>query len=177
MKGIKYILFDWGGTIGISGCRQHFVSRGKGMLPGAEEALRLLHRQKVGLGILSNTEFTDRQMAQGLKKSGLWRLFPVQVYSSDPGVCRKPCRPIFQGAWDLIKKRHPKLRRDQTLYVGNNYFHDVVPAWNFGFKTALVSNGENDFIYRLAGIAGVQDMLIQSLAELLSSSVTSTSPV
>lgn len=168
MQGIKYILLDWGGTIGISGCRRHFVSTGKGVQQGALDALK---RFKLPLGILSNTEVTDKQMAQGLRKAGVSRMFPVQIYSSDRMAngrvsCSKPCRPIFERAWQAVKKHARGIRKDQVLYVGNNYFHDIVPAWRFGFKTALVSNGDDDFIFRLANIAGVQDISIQHVAEL-----------
>lgn len=165
MKGIKYVLLDWGGTIGKTGCRRHFVKTGKGLLPNSFRALKQL-RRKYDLGILSNTDVSDKHMAAGLKRSKLTGVFSVQVYSSDKGMCSKPCQPIFQRAWAAIKKRHPGIQKGQVMYVGNNYFHDVVPAWRFGFKTTLVSNGDDDIIYRLARLAGVQDKAVENICDL-----------
>ena len=162
---IKHILLDWGGTIGRAGARRYFVATGRGLLPEAKRALRQLH-MRADLGIVSNTSVSRRAMAQGLRKAQLSRLFPVQVYSSDAGLCSKPCRPILERAWRRLKRRDPSLRKSQVLFVGNDYFQDILPAWEFGFQTALVRNGPVDLVYYLALLGGVQDLAVGSIAEL-----------
>lgn len=164
---IKFILFDWSGTLGEPGMRKQFVSNGKkGWLPFVPETLWTLSKHGVKLGILSNTQTSAKDMARGFRKAGMTRLFPVQVYSSDENMCSKPCQPILEEAWRQIHRKYPSIKKHQVMYVGNNYFTDVWPAARYGFKTGLVSNGDGDVIFQLAQLMGMQDVALLSVAEL-----------
>ena len=167
-----FILFDWSGTLGFPGRRDSFVKNGTAMLPGAKKALLALSKRDdvAGLGLLSNTKTTSAEMKRGLKKSGLDRIFKVQVYSSDENLkCGKPCTDIFQRGWEQIRHvaKDTIHRRSQVLYVGNNYMSDVVGAHRYGFRTALVSNGPDDVVWRFAKLAGLQDLTLKNVAELI----------
>jgi HAD superfamily hydrolase (TIGR01549 family) len=145
---IKFILFDWGGTLGKSGTRQNFLSsstpmiqRCKSLQKNTVKTLKYLAKNpRVKLGILSNTKHDGKKMLQALDETGLRKYFDkVYVYSSDKGMCRKPCLKIFRHAFKKIRKVVPQIKPHQVLYVGNDYFKDVLGPKRVGFKTALLT--------------------------------------
>ena len=175
---IKFILFDWGGTLGDSGTRHTFLfdavmhNRCATLKRDLIKLLKYLRARNYKLGILSNTKYTAQQMHNALVETGLIKYFDdVFVYSSDPGMCGKPCDKIFKKALLLIAKNNPNIHIDprtfktsEVLYVGNNYMKDVGGASKF-MKTAFVSNGSlvGDW---LGTLFGRHDIMVRELREL-----------
>lgn len=174
-KEVRYVLLDWSGTIGIPTTRNHFTRTGshRDLYPGVVDMLRKLKREGYGIGILSNTSTSKEDMVRGLKKAKLTHLFDVGVYSSEElrwGCGQKPCSDIFEEGWRRVRRRHPSIhRKSEVLYVGDQYLMDVCGAKNFGFHAALVADDSDDaggWRYRLAEMAGIQDVLVGKITDL-----------
>lgn len=170
---IDYVLFDWGGTLGLSGTRRDFLQEPsrmkklKYLQPGVLKTLNKLHAKGIPMGILSNTVIKPAVMRRGVREAGLDKFFTVQVYSSNEILeCKKPCDDIFHHTFRLIKRRHPEVRINKVLYVGDSLISDVYGAWNAGMKTAYIVNDD----YILAGVGylvGLHDVLIYQMDDLL----------
>ena len=149
-NNIRFVLFDWGGTLGRSGQRQIFLDSTKPMhircstLQNTTVAtLRCIQYMKIPMGILSNTAVLKQDMDRALKETGLDKYFNLGLYSSDPGLCSKPCSGIFQKAIFIIQQMIPGIQPQEILYVGDNYVSDVFGAKSLGMKTAYIVNGNH----------------------------------
>lgn len=169
---IKFVLFDWGGTLGKSGQRGVFVkskrSRSlKALQSDTVQTLNELRKKGVRMGILSNTQYLRSDMHKGLVTSGLKRFFDFEIYSSDEDqVCGKPCKDIYASAYDIIKQIIPNIRKKQILYVGDNYYSDVMGAQNYGFSAAYIVN-QDSIKYYLADFFGSQEVILYTLSDIL----------
>ena len=180
MKGIKFVLFDWSGTLGKGGQREIFIKANRKkslstLQTDTIQTLSELKRRGIRMGILSNTKHTRAGMHKGLVRTNLKKYFDFEVYSSDDNVeCSKPCAAIFDTAWKAIRQQFggSNIRKKQVLYVGDNYYSDVMGAQNFGYKAAYITN-ENPLRWYLAELFGGQDILISKLSDLEGSRVES----
>lgn len=100
------------------------------LIPGASEMLKSLKRQGIGIGLISNWDHTCRKV---LTDNGIDMLFDVTVISSEAGVW-KPDPSIFQ-----LALKAADIRAEETLYVGDNYYDDVVGAGKAGIKCLLLA--------------------------------------
>lgn len=168
---VRFVLFDWGGTLGKSGRRKDFLwspnmpSRCNALQEGTMQTLKCLHRMSIPMGILSNTEYTKRDMDRALKETGLSKFFILGLYSSDPGMCRKPCINIFYKALSIIQEFIPNIRPSEVLYVGNNYIADIYGANAAGFKTAYLTH-DNPFKAIAVRELGIQTFVLKNISDL-----------
>jgi putative hydrolase of the HAD superfamily len=169
---IKFVIFDWGGTLGKSGQRDIFIRAKKNKSLTALHSdtihtLQELKRKGVPMAILSNTKYTRADMHKGLKKSNLKKYFKFEIYSSDDDQsCGKPCGDIYSSSYKLVKQMIPNIRKKQILYVGDNYYADVMGAQNFGFSAAYIVN--EDFLkYYLAELLGNQEITLYKISDLI----------
>ena len=147
---IRFILFDWGGTLGRSGKRRHFLNpsvsdktRMKALQDDTIHTLECLSKAGIPMGIVSNTSYTHHQMTKGLREMGLLKYFTFAIYSSDHQQCSKPCRKIFITALRKVRQylgRH--VRPENILFVGDNFVADVLGAISVGMTAAYVVNGD-----------------------------------
>lgn len=142
---IKFILFDWGGTLGKSGHRHkfiknHFSKKLKHLRNDTLPTLEMIYEAEIPMGILSNTDFKRSEMLKALKETGMDKYFECYIYSSDKNMCSKPCKQIFEKAFDCAKKIIPNIKYQEILYVGNDFFKDVVTPSQMGMQTALLVN-------------------------------------
>lgn len=172
---VKYVLFDWGGTLGLSGRRQKFirartpVKQKSHLQSGTLKLLKGLRAKRIPMGILSNTQVSAKDMRKGIRDAGMDHFFSVQVYSSEPQlICKKPCENIFQFTLSEIQKKHPKLniKASDVLYVGDSYGADVWGAWNAGMKSAYITNG-NLLSQAATYIFDMHDIAIDNMDDLL----------
>lgn len=99
-------------------------------LPEAVELLKTLRKRGVGTGLISNWDLSCRAV---LSRNGLDELLDAVVVSSEVGY-EKPDERIFQKAFDIAG-----VQPQQCLYVGDNYYDDVVGAEKAGMKCILIS--------------------------------------
>ena len=162
---IEVVFFDFGGTLAQRGRRRTFVSAttvedGRRLLK-TDALFTLSHLKANGyrLGLLSNTTYTREQMDTGLRTANIYHLFNYFVYSSDQGMCRKPCARIFETA-----QQSANVAPDRILHVGDNYEIDIIGAINSGWKAAYLV--DNHFDYLLSRL-GVQTFTVRNLSNLL----------
>jgi FMN phosphatase YigB (HAD superfamily)/glycosyltransferase involved in cell wall biosynthesis len=100
-------------------------------MPGAEQAIGILSRSGLSLGLLSNAQ-SNTLAALG----GISDLFAPEltILSYQHGVA-KPSPALFQILTDRLAGRG--ITPDETLFVGNDPLHDILPAAAAGFQTAL----------------------------------------
>lgn len=167
---IRYVLFDWGGTLGKSGRRKYFVNspylhqKCRALKPACVALLNYLKTKGIGMAIVSNTKYKCQEMLENLKITGLSKYFDFYIYSSDHNMCSKPCTKIFAKALSKIKKLHPDIQKNQVLYVGNSYMKDVIGASPF-MKTAFVTNYDSDQT-KFAMAMHQHDFLLQDIQDL-----------
>lgn len=164
---IKYILFDWGGTLANSGTRNNFIYGNKkqkllSLYPDTIVTLKYLHAQGYILGIVSNTEHDAQDMYKALSVLGLHKLFKCIVYSNDPDMCEKPCDKIYYTALNCLSNHHRrKISTNEVLFVGNNYEKDIVAPHRLGMYTAFLPC---DPYYQKPQ---VQDILLTKISDLM----------
>jgi FMN phosphatase YigB (HAD superfamily) len=115
--------------------KQVFAAQECGRVPGsASRVLQALSRHH-RLGLVSNVWADKSVFCRELKRSGVYDLFEILVFSSEQGVI-KPEPGIFRPVIDHFKKP-----ADQLVYIGNSYKRDIRGAAGTGMRTILVDNG------------------------------------
>jgi HAD superfamily hydrolase (TIGR01549 family) len=99
------------------------------ILPGVEQVLETLRKQGYILGLVTNRDkpHEDQSIEVGLREYFDFWLTADQVDSS------KPDKRIFEYALQLAG-----VEAAQSVYVGDNYFTDVVGSRNAGMKPVLL---------------------------------------
>ncbi len=125
------------------------------LYPGVTTVLDEL-KKEYPLGIVS-----DAQSAYGipeLRNIGIAHYFSPVIISGDYGY-RKPDTRLFHTALELMK-----AKPENTVYVGNDMFHDVYGAKEAGMKVVFFHSNQGDQIPR----TGVEpDYVIKHFPELL----------
>ena len=100
-------------------------------MPGAEQAIGILARSGLSLGLISNAQCNTLAALGGISD-----LFAPEltILSYQHGVA-KPARALFQILTDRLAGRG--ITPAETLIVGNDPLHDILPAAAAGFQTAL----------------------------------------
>jgi FMN phosphatase YigB (HAD superfamily) len=100
------------------------------LMPGAASAIQQLAAAGLGLGILSNAQCNTRHAF-----GDLWSLFApgLIVLSYQHGIA-KPSASLFERVAHNLARRG--IQTSETLLIGNDPLHDVIPAAAHGFKTA-----------------------------------------
>jgi putative hydrolase of the HAD superfamily len=100
------------------------------LFPEAREVLGELRRRGFGLGVISNWDSSARGLLAG---NGLEEYFDPIVISSEVG-CEKPAPEIFR-----IALERARLRGEQCLYVGDNYYDDAVGCRKVGMRSLIIN--------------------------------------
>jgi FMN phosphatase YigB (HAD superfamily)/glycosyltransferase involved in cell wall biosynthesis len=106
-------------------------------MPGAEQAIGTLARSGLSLGLLSNAQCNTLATLGGISD-----LFAPEltILSYQHGLA-KPSPALFQILTDRLAGHG--VSPGETLIVGNDPLHDILPAAAAGFQTALY-NGHPD---------------------------------
>ncbi len=101
------------------------------LMPGADTYIQGLARSGISLGLLSNA-----QCHSLADLGGLADLFAPELtlLSYQHGIA-KPTPELFQMLADRLAGRG--ITPAETLYIGNDPLHDILPAAAIGFRTAL----------------------------------------
>ncbi len=104
------------------------------LMPGAAETIQALARSGISLGILSNAQCHSLATLGDLSD-----LFAPELtlLSYQHGVA-KPAPALFQILADRLAGRG--ITPAETLYIGNDPLHDILPAAAAGFRTALFTD-------------------------------------
>jgi FMN phosphatase YigB (HAD superfamily) len=100
-------------------------------IPGAEQAIQALARSGISLGLLSNAQCNT--LADLGDVSFLFAP-ELTVLSYQHGIA-KPAPELFQIISERLAGRG--ISPAETLFVGNDPLHDILPAAAAGFQTAL----------------------------------------
>jgi putative hydrolase of the HAD superfamily len=134
--------------------------------PEAEAVLVELAARGYACGLVSNWSLAGRGLAERL---GLHRHLPVMVFSAEVG-CEKPAPEIFAHALHLLGA----APRD-ALYVGDNYWDDVVGARRAGILPLIVDrvgrlphpgHGDVPLVRDLRGVLAWTAPLVPPVREL-----------
>ena len=100
-------------------------------MPGAKKIIQRLARSGVSLGLLSNAQCNTLPSLGGLAD-----LFAPELtlLSYQHGVA-KPSPGLFEILSQRLAGRN--ITPAETLYIGNDPLHDILPAAAAGFRTAL----------------------------------------
>jgi putative hydrolase of the HAD superfamily len=91
-----------------------------------------------------------------LRSVGLLEYFDPIIVSGDYGY-RKPDARLFQKALDALH-----LQPEQTLFIGNDLYHDIFGAQQVGMKAIFVSYNQGNTPYQTVS----PDYTISRFAEL-----------
>jgi FMN phosphatase YigB (HAD superfamily)/glycosyltransferase involved in cell wall biosynthesis len=100
-------------------------------MPGAAAFIRHLSRSGTSLGLLSNAQCNTLPSLGGIRD-----LFAPELtlLSFQHGIA-KPAPALFEMLADRLAGRG--ITPAETLYIGNDPLHDIIPAAACGFRTAL----------------------------------------
>ncbi len=121
--------------------------------PFARAVLEKLKGDGFKIGILSNW---DRSLRSILEREGLLSLFDEVVISSEVGY-EKPDEKIFRIALEKAS-----CQAAECLFVGDNYYDDVIGAEKLGIATALINPGNlgiEDLDYKGIVIGSIMDLV------------------
>lgn len=144
VKQIKVIIFDWGNTlmVDLPNCRgpmlywQHIE-----LMPNVIMALNFLYK-KIPLCVASNAGDSNTElMKMALDRGGIKNFFNFYYSSDDAGYC-KPDKRFFLSLADYLK-----VLPEQCLMIGNDYYKDIVGAYNVGMKTMFYNYLRNEGNY------------------------------
>ncbi len=81
---VKYILFDWGGTLGRSGHRNEFIygsrrQKQAAIFPDTIRTLQYLYARGYELGLVSNTKHDAYDMQLAMNVMGIRHLFSCLI--------------------------------------------------------------------------------------------------
>lgn len=108
--------------------------------PFAKPTLRKLKESGFGIGLISNWNETARRV---LAETGLEQELDHIVISSEAG-CEKPDPAIFH-----IALRQAGVSASESLYIGDNYYDDVIGAERVGMNCLLINPYERKGIEEL----------------------------
>jgi len=92
--------------------------------------LETLKASGIGVGLISNWDTTARDV---LSKTGILPLLDEVIISSEIGI-EKPDERIFLHALDRIH-----VPAEECLYVGDNYYDDVLGSQKVGMDSLLIN--------------------------------------
>jgi putative hydrolase of the HAD superfamily len=95
-----------------------------GILDDVRCVLEELQARGIPAYILSNTIFSTQATKRHLTHHGILPYFE-EVYASAEFGVRKPSPLFFDAAITDIFRRHPDLRKEDLLFVGNDYVTDA----------------------------------------------------
>lgn len=141
---IRCIIFDWGGTLAYSDTRPKFlfglnlIDRLESLYSDTIYTLRQLKRAGFYLGLITNTSHSVYSMVRSLNETGV-NYFDFVVTSTETDTCKKPCSRIFTKGLRLLNSDLKiKITPAECLYVGNDYFKDIIGAYKNGLQTAYI---------------------------------------
>lgn len=104
------------------------------LMDSVRDTLQMLYDRGVLMYILSNSIFTGNAAKKLLNDFGIAEYFKKLYSSADYGI-RKPDRRFFDIAVNGILSDNCDVKKEEILYVGNDYVTDVTGAAISGLKT------------------------------------------
>jgi putative hydrolase of the HAD superfamily len=144
-------------------------------MPGMKELLERLASLKYPLGIISNAQFYTPVILNFFLHESVSESEEVAPFDRDLTIFSykhmrsKPDMFLFQLLKDQCQRKYG-LFADEILFIGNDMFRDIYPAFLAGFKTALFAGDTKSLRLRqdkpeLKKI--VPDFIITDLMQLL----------
>lgn len=99
-------------------------------IEGARKTLLQIKNKGIKIGLISNWDNSCRQV---LKKNNLLDIFDHIVISSEVGI-KKPKKEIFNLAFEM-----GQTSAEKSIYVGDNYYDDVIGSTNVGMDCILIN--------------------------------------
>lgn len=130
------------------------------LYPGVEDLLESLRTRRTKLGVVTNG--FEKHLQLILSKLNILHYFPCMVDGGDVKAF-KPMPQPFQLAIECMKSDI-----DETLFVGDEYFADIVGATSLGMDAVWVNNrgGLLDEMIAKYGISSQPILVVESVAEL-----------
>ncbi|SDI02346.1 HAD family hydrolase [Paenibacillus naphthalenovorans] len=125
--------------------------------PFVPSVLQLLKERSLGLGLISNWDLTARKV---LEENKLSEYFDHIIVSSEVGVA-KPDVEIFKKALQVSG-----VGPEQSLYVGDNYYDDVIGSSKVGMESCLINRFGNvgieeiDSVRTISSVADLPRLLV-----------------
>lgn len=104
------------------------------LLEDVRYTLNELQKQGIEMYILSNSIFTGKSTRKLLRDFGILHYFN-QIFSSADYNVRKPSEQFYQIAINEILSDNHDVKKEDILYVGNDYITDVMGATSMGLST------------------------------------------
>ncbi|GAE07704.1 HAD family hydrolase [Paenibacillus sp. JCM 10914] len=127
--------------------------------PFTHAVLKSLRERSYRVGLISNWDHTARDV---LERNGILPLLDQIVISSEVGI-EKPDQAIFQLALERAG-----TTPEECLYVGDNYYDDVIGSERAGMQSCLINRFGSLGIEELESVHVI--LSIQELPQLLSAS-------
>ena len=125
-----------------------FVSEKNIFYKNTFKTLKKLKQKNIFLGLVSNAQFytpvmLEKEIRKASKgKSSLYDIFDKQLVSFSYILGEsKPGKKIFSKVINNLRKKG--IRKEDTLYIGNDVFEDIKTAKKLGLKTVLFAGDKN----------------------------------
>lgn len=99
----------------------------------AEEFLKYITSESIPIVIVSNSTFSSETLKKQLDGFGLNKYFKGLISSANVGK-RKPSHEIFDEGYNILKTLNSEIKKEEIIFIGNDYFIDIMGAFNAGLR-------------------------------------------
>jgi D-glycero-D-manno-heptose 1,7-bisphosphate phosphatase len=152
-RSIRWVFLDRDGTLNVKPSEGEYIEdpRALKLLPGAAEAVRMLNRVGLWIGVVTNQrgvalgrmgsedlEAVHARLRHLLRQEGA---FVNAIYACPHGIDECTCRKPHPGLLLRAQREHPELDFARAAIVGDSA-SDVQTGRALGLTTVLISEGQ-----------------------------------
>ena len=101
------------------------------LIDGVKEFLEYIKSKNIPVIAVSNSCMSSDAIGREFSEFGIRSYFKEIISSADIFI-RKPRKEIFEYAFGKLLKLNPTIKKDEVLFIGDNYLFDVVGSFNCG---------------------------------------------
>lgn len=151
--------FGFKNDISIADVEYDFLtcSRVVSINKGVKEVFEYLRIEKVEIYIMSNTIFSSKTIKRFLDELNIGE-FVSEVFTSSDFGYRKPHMDFYNYVYNKINYDHTIERKD-IAFIGDNLTKDAIAGRDFGFRTVLISEKQDNLDHIDKKIKVLKDMI------------------
>lgn len=131
-------------------------SRTVSLADGVRDVFDYLKNEKVEIYIMSNTIYSSETIQRYLDKLNVGSYITRVFTSSDFGY-RKPHKDFYNYVYSEVNYDNSNDRKD-IVFIGDSLTKDAIAGREFGFRTVLISDDQENTYYNDMKIKVVKDM-------------------
>lgn len=143
LEDIEYYFLDNSRTVSLNG--------------GVKEIFEYLRQENVEIYIMSNTIYSSNTIKRYLYKLDIGDLISGVFTSADFGY-RKPHMDFYNHVYSKVNY-DDSIERKDIVFIGDSLIKDAIAGRDFGFRTVLISDDQDDLRFIDKNIKVVKNLI------------------